>query len=226
MQRPSSSILGLVFRPRVILSAVAALSGLALSQSSIRIRYHRGRSGKWHHHVSSPVWVRAHNVGCDGLTPTSFGYSIDNGSTIIKGVTNYDIDTRAAISAGTHTIHYKSWVNGIACPVVSTTFTVGAGRPPAHRLRQQRLQHRAVRASRSRARPMEPPGFPLPSQWRPIAAGVTEKHQLLSDIRSITARRCTREALLPLSTQPVWPSAPESTPFISNRGRVALYARW
>lgn len=126
MQRPSSSILGLVFRRCVILSAVTALSGFALSQSSFAsdITVAAPVNGT---NVSSPVWVRAHNVGCDGLTPTSFGYSVDNSSTIVKGVTNYDIDTRAGISAGTHTIHYKSWVNGVACPVVSTTFTVGSG---------------------------------------------------------------------------------------------------
>ncbi|HEX6772092.1 MAG TPA: hypothetical protein VF126_08715 [Acidobacteriaceae bacterium] len=74
--------------------------------------------------VSSPVWVRAHNVGCNGQTPTVFGYSVDNGSTLVNGVTKYDIDTKASISAGTHTIHYKSWVGSGVCPVVSTTFTV------------------------------------------------------------------------------------------------------
>jgi hypothetical protein len=114
-----------MLRRRVILSAVAALSGLALSQpaSASDITVAAPVNGT---SVASPVWVRAHNVGCDGLTPTSFGYSIDNSSALIRGVTNYDIDTKAAISSGTHTIHYKSWVNGIACPVVSTTFRVGS----------------------------------------------------------------------------------------------------
>ena len=74
--------------------------------------------------VSSPVWVRAHNVGCNGLTPTSFVYSVDNSATLVKGVTLNDIDTTAAMSAGPHTIHYKSWVSSGECPTVSTTFTV------------------------------------------------------------------------------------------------------
>jgi hypothetical protein len=77
--------------------------------------------------VPSPVWVRAHNVGCNGLAPNSFVYSIDNSPTLVQGATNNDIDTTAAISAGTHTIHYKSWVNGGECPTVSTTFTVSGG---------------------------------------------------------------------------------------------------
>jgi hypothetical protein len=77
--------------------------------------------------VPSPVWVRAHNTGCNGLLPTAFGYSIDNSSTLIKGVTINDIDTTAAISSGAHTIHYKSWVSSGVCPTVSTTFTVSGG---------------------------------------------------------------------------------------------------
>src|SRR5258708_22844679 len=31
------------------------------------------------------------------------------------------------MSAGTHTIHYKSWVSSGECPTVSTTFTVCGG---------------------------------------------------------------------------------------------------
>jgi hypothetical protein len=126
MQRSSCSFLGLVFR-RVILSALTALSGVvALSQpaSASDITVAAPVNGT---SVSSPVWMRAHNVGCNGLTPTSFGYSIDNSSTLTRGITIYDIDTRVGISAGAHTIHYKSWVNGAACPVVSTTFTVAGG---------------------------------------------------------------------------------------------------
>src|SRR5262245_58018418 len=49
--------------------------------------------------VSSPVWIRAHNVGCNGLAPTAFGYSLDSSSTLVKGVTVYDVDTTAAIAA-------------------------------------------------------------------------------------------------------------------------------
>jgi hypothetical protein len=74
--------------------------------------------------VTLPAWVRAHNVGCDGLAPVSFGYTIDNDTRFVLGVTAYDINTTdQTMSAGTHTIHFKSWnVNGI-CPVVNTTFT-------------------------------------------------------------------------------------------------------
>jgi hypothetical protein len=126
MQKPSCSFFGQVFRCRAILFMVTALCGLALSQSASAsdITVAAPVNGT---SVASPVWVRAHNVGCDGLTPTSFGYSVDNSSTFVKGVTSYDIDTKAAIPAGTHTIHFKSWVNGTACPVVSTTFKIGSG---------------------------------------------------------------------------------------------------
>jgi hypothetical protein len=76
--------------------------------------------------VASPIWVRAHNVGCDNLTPTAFGYSIDNSSTFVPGVTPYDVDaTNVGIGAGSHTIHFKSWTSNGLCPVVNTTFTVG-----------------------------------------------------------------------------------------------------
>jgi hypothetical protein len=76
--------------------------------------------------VASPIWVRAHNVGCDGLAPTAFGYSVDNSSTLVRGVTAYDIDaTKVAIGTGSHTIHFKSWTSNGICPAVSTAFTVG-----------------------------------------------------------------------------------------------------
>ena len=76
---------------------------------------------------ASPIWIRAHNVGCDGLTPTNFGYSLDGSSALNRGTTKYDIDViRHDIGAGTHTIHFKSWTTKGACPMVSTTFHVGA----------------------------------------------------------------------------------------------------
>src|ERR1700753_362307 len=77
--------------------------------------------------VPSPVWVRAHNVGCDGLSPTAFGYSVDNSSTLTKGVNVNDIDTTTAMAAGSHTIHYKAWTSKGICTVVSTTFKVAGG---------------------------------------------------------------------------------------------------
>jgi hypothetical protein len=83
--------------------------------------------------VTSPASVRAHNSGCGGLTPVSFGYTIDNGSAFTLGVTAYDINTiDQTMSAGIHTILFKSWNRIGICPVVATTFTVGAPVAPAH----------------------------------------------------------------------------------------------
>ena len=77
---------------------------------------------------TSPIWIRAHNVGCDGLAPTAFGYSLDNSSALNRGTTSYDVDViRHDIGAGTHTIHFKSWTTKGACPMVSSTFKVVAG---------------------------------------------------------------------------------------------------
>ncbi len=76
-------------------------------------------------HVSSPVWIRAHNIGCEGVPPTAFGYSIDNSRTFVRGETAYDVDfAKQVIGAGTHIVHFKSWTSRGACPVVSTQFTV------------------------------------------------------------------------------------------------------
>jgi hypothetical protein len=69
-------------------------------------------------------------VGCDGLRPQAFGYSIDNSRTIVSGVTAYDIDaTKVSMSAGTHTIHFKSWTSNGICPVVDTKFSTASGTP-------------------------------------------------------------------------------------------------
>lgn len=108
------------------LSLLAAISGLMLSQpaQAANITIASPVNGGT---VTSPVWVRAHNVGCNGLAPTAFGYSVDNSSTLVKGATIYDVDTKAAIGSGTHTIHYKSWTSAGACPTVSTTFKVSGG---------------------------------------------------------------------------------------------------
>jgi hypothetical protein len=78
--------------------------------------------------ASSTVWVRAHNVGCNGLAPIAFGYSIDDNPSLAIGVTPWDIDvTSQAIGAGTHTVHFKSWTTAGLCPVVDSTFTAGLG---------------------------------------------------------------------------------------------------
>ena len=126
IQGSSYPFWGQVFVSRVVFFLVTALSGFVLVQPAFAadITVASPVNGTT---VPSPVWVRAHNVGCNGLTPTSFVYSIDNSSTLVKGVTINDIDTTAAISAGTHTIHYKSWVSSGECPTVSTTFTVSGG---------------------------------------------------------------------------------------------------
>jgi hypothetical protein len=109
---------------RSALFVLALASGLMLSRPALasNITVASPVSGT---NVASPIWVRAHNVGCDGLTPTAFGYSIDNSSTFAPGVTPYDVDaTNVAIGAGSHTIHFKSWTTNGICPVVNTTFTV------------------------------------------------------------------------------------------------------
>jgi hypothetical protein len=74
--------------------------------------------------VPSPAWARAHMTTCNGSKPTSFGYSVDSDPTIIAGVTLADVDTTVALSAGSHSFHYKAWSAGGLC-MGSTTFTVG-----------------------------------------------------------------------------------------------------
>lgn len=77
-------------------------------------------------HVSSTVWIRAHNIGCEGVPPTAFGYSIDNSPTTVRGESAYDIDVpHHAIAAGTHVIHFKSWTARGACPMVNSQFVAG-----------------------------------------------------------------------------------------------------
>jgi hypothetical protein len=113
-QTPGHSVASLFF---------ATLSGLMLSQSALasNITIASPVNGT---RVSSSIWVRAHSVGCDGLRPHAFGYSIDNSRTTVWGVTAYDIDaTKVSMSAGTHTIHFKSWTSNGICPVANTTFS-------------------------------------------------------------------------------------------------------
>jgi hypothetical protein len=74
--------------------------------------------------VPSPVWVRGHVTECNGLPPTSFGFSLDEESAITPGVTHYDIDTTVEIPSGAHTIHYKAWTSAGLCPVEESSFTV------------------------------------------------------------------------------------------------------
>jgi hypothetical protein len=82
-------------------------------------------------HVSSPVLIRAHNIGCEGVPPSAFAYSIDNSSAVVRGETPYDIDVaHQAIAAGTHIIHFKSWTARGACPVVNAQFTADTASTP------------------------------------------------------------------------------------------------
>lgn len=116
------------FRPatrrNLILSTFAVLSGVVTAQAAFaaNITVASPLNGTSN---SSPVWVRAHNVGCNGLAPTAFGFSVDSGGTTM-GVTPYDVDvTHYSIGNGTHTIHFKAWTTAGICPVVNTTFNVG-----------------------------------------------------------------------------------------------------
>jgi hypothetical protein len=109
------------------LGVLTIFSGLILSQSALasNITIASPVSGT---RVSSPLWVRAHNVGCDGLAPSAFGYSIDNSGTLTRGVTDFDVDiTNVGLGSGTHSIHFISWTSNGICPVATTTFTVAGG---------------------------------------------------------------------------------------------------
>jgi hypothetical protein len=78
--------------------------------------------------VSSPVWIRAHTIGCNGVPPSAFGYSIDGSTATTLGTTPFDVDVvRQGVAAGVHTMHFKSWTANGVCPIVSTSFTVGSG---------------------------------------------------------------------------------------------------
>src|SRR3954451_10908667 len=112
-------------RRRLLLPTLAVLSGLVSVQAAFasNITVASPVNGTT---IQSPIWVRAHNVGCNGLTPIAFGFSIDSSSTTTMGVTPHDIDvTNRSIANGTHSIHFKSWTSNGVCPVVSTTFNVG-----------------------------------------------------------------------------------------------------
>lgn len=113
---------------RLAFMAFSTISGLMLSQSALASNITVGNPVNGAR-VASTVWVRAHNVGCSGLRPNTFGFSIDNSKTITWGVSAYDIDAdKVPVTAGTHTIHFKSWTTHGICQVVSTTFTAaGAG---------------------------------------------------------------------------------------------------
>jgi hypothetical protein len=111
---------------RLALVALACFSGLMLAQPALAadVTVASPINGTTD---ESPLWVRAHNMGCDGLQPTAFGFSIDNSSALTRGTTAHDIDViNVGLAAGTHTIHFKSWTTNGACPTVSSTIKVVA----------------------------------------------------------------------------------------------------
>ena len=80
--------------------------------------------------IASSAWVRAHNVGCNGLAPIAFAFSIDDSADVTWGVTPYDIDVvNYAIAPGTHTVHFKSWTTSGECTPASTAFNVMGAAP-------------------------------------------------------------------------------------------------
>jgi hypothetical protein len=81
--------------------------------------------------TQSPLLVKAHNVGCNGLAPTAFAFMIDNSSTAYWGATPYDIDvTNTSVSVGKHIIRFKAWTSAGICPEVDSTIQVTTGTPP------------------------------------------------------------------------------------------------
>lgn len=111
---------------RLLLSAFALLSAAISVQAAFasNITVASPVSGTT---TQSPLLVKAHNVGCSGLAPTAFAFSIDNSSSITWGATAYDIDvTNTSIATGTHTIHFKAWTTAGICPVVDSTVNVAS----------------------------------------------------------------------------------------------------
>lgn len=81
--------------------------------------------------TQSPLLVKAHTVGCNGLAPKAFAFMIDNSSTSHWGATPYDIEvTNTSVSVGKHTIRFKAWTSAGICPEVDSTIQVTTGTPP------------------------------------------------------------------------------------------------
>jgi hypothetical protein len=120
----------LVQRRRLLVSAFAVLSAAVFLPAALasNITVASPVSGTT---TQSPLLVKAHNVGCNGLTPTAFAFSIDHSTATNWGATAYDIDVTAmSIPAGTHTLHFKAWTRAGICPVVDSTIQVGTGTLP------------------------------------------------------------------------------------------------
>ena len=111
-------------RRRLALSVLAVLAGAVFAQAALasNITIASPLSGAT---TTSPILVKAHNVGCNGLTPTAFGFSIDNSTTTTMGATANDLDFQnVSVSTGKHLIHFKAWVHGGICPVVDQSINV------------------------------------------------------------------------------------------------------
>jgi hypothetical protein len=133
IQKKYRSFRQLSRRRRLVLSVLAVLLGAVTAQAAFasNITVASPLAGTT---TTSPLWVKAHNIGCNGLTPTAFGFSIDNSTTTKMGTAN-DLDFQnVSVSTGKHLIHFKAWVHGGICPVVddsinvvTTTGTSGSG---------------------------------------------------------------------------------------------------
>jgi hypothetical protein len=114
-------------RHRHFLFVLAAISGVISAPAAFasNITVASPASGAT---TSSTVWIRAHNIGCNGLSPTAFGYSIDSSGATTFGVSPYDIDVaHQSFGAGKHVIHFKSWTTAGVCPVVDSAINVAGG---------------------------------------------------------------------------------------------------
>jgi hypothetical protein len=115
---------------RLLLSTLAVLPAAVFAQAALAsdITVASPVSGTT---TQSPLLVKAHNVGCNGLAPVAFLFMIDNSSTPYWGATPYDIDvTNTSIPVGTHTIRFKAWTTAGICPEVNSTIQVTTGTPP------------------------------------------------------------------------------------------------
>jgi hypothetical protein len=115
---------------RLLLSVLAVLSAALFVQAALasNVTVASPVSGTT---TQSPLLVKAHNVGCNGLAPVAFAFMIDSSSTPQWGATAYDIDaTNTSIPVGKHTIRFKSWTSAGICPEMDSTVTVTTGTPP------------------------------------------------------------------------------------------------
>ena len=93
-------------------------------------------------YFTSPVWIRAHNVGCEGVPPVAFGYSIDDSTTLIGGETPYDIDVIGQTSPPARTSSTSNHGPRAACVPSSTPSSSFPGpMPPLQAVPAPSLYH-------------------------------------------------------------------------------------